>query len=148
MPNVDFASVDDAQDFSPLPPGAYLCRLEEVVPNKRTNAGDEMWSLRFVVEEGDYRGRIIFDRISFGEATLPRVKLLCDALGLDVTGEVDLEPEMLTGREAIVTVDIQSYTDRDGKEKKSNKVGFAGYSNVAGKNSSSNPGVTEDDPPF
>ena len=145
MPECDFSSVDDAQDFSPLPPGDYPCRLAAIDPNERTKAGDEMWNLRFVVKEGDYRGRLIFDRISFGEAALPRVKLLCSALGLDVAGKVNLEPELLIDREVLVTVENQSYFDRrEGKEKKSNKVVFAGYSSIE-NSSSSDAGVPEDD---
>ena len=148
MPNTDFSRVGNAQDFSPLPPGAYPCRLAEIDPNGLTKAGDEMWNLQFVVSEGDCQGRMIFDRISFGEAALPRVKLLCEALGLDVSGEVDLEPELLEGREAIVTVDIQTYFDQGGNEKKSNKVTFTGYSHINGKGPSSGPGATGDGLPF
>ena len=108
-----------------------------------------MWNLRFVVKEGDYRGRLIFDRISFGEAALPRVKLLCSALGLDVAGKVDLIPELLIDREVLVTVESQSYMDQDGKEKKSNKVVFAGYSSIENSSSSDTEvPEDEDDVPF
>ncbi len=150
MPEYDFSKVDDARDFSPLPPGDYPCRLAAIDPNERTKAGDEMWKLRFVVKEGDYRGRLIFDRISFGEAALPRVKLLCSALGLDVAGKVDLEPELLIDREVLVTVENQSYFDRrEGKEKKSNKVVFAGYSSIENSSSSDTEvPEDEDDVPF
>ena len=30
MPEVDFSQVDDVGDFSPLPDGKYLCRLDDV----------------------------------------------------------------------------------------------------------------------
>ena len=150
MPECDFSSVDDARDFSPLPPGDYPCRLAAIDANERTKAGNKMWNLRFVVKEGDCQGRMIFDRISFGEAALPRVKLLCHALGLDVTGKVDLIPELLIDREVLVTVENQSYFDRrEGKGKKFNKVVFAGYSSIENSSSSDTEvPEDEDDVPF
>ncbi len=78
------------------------------------------------------------------------MKLLCSALGLDVAGKVNLEPELLIDREVLVTVENQSHFERrEGKEKKSNKVVFAGYSSIE-NSSSSDAGVTEDedDVPF
>ena len=50
MPKIDFNNVDDIQDFSPLPEDKYLCRVAEV-EEATTQYGDEMWKLRFVVEQ-------------------------------------------------------------------------------------------------
>ena len=133
MPVVNFPEVDEAQDFSPLPEGEYLCGIASIDADKHTAAGDEMWELRLIVEDGDCRGRSLFDRISFGSAALPRVKLLCGQLGIDVTGSLDIQPELLIGRAVYVTVATQSYEDkRTGEEKKVSKVAFAGYRRAGG----------------
>lgn len=127
MPRINFQNVEDAEDYSPLPDGVYLCRLANIADNNQTKAGDEMWDLKFVVERGEYRGRHIFDRISFGLKALSRVKLLCSRLGIDVTQSVDVTPGLLLARKVYVTVETETYIDRDGTEKPRNNVPFAGY---------------------
>lgn len=128
MPSVDFSDVDDALDFSPLPPGPYLCRLTAIDDSERTGAGDEMWALRFTVDEGEHEGHYIYDRISFGHKALPRVKLLCSRMGIDISGPLNLTPDLLMGRRVWVTVDIEEYDDQKSKTRRErNKVPFAGF---------------------
>ncbi|MDI6794806.1 MAG: DUF669 domain-containing protein [bacterium] len=82
MPKVDFSTIDDVQDFSPIPDGQYLSRLSEI-EETTTQYGDELWKLRFEVIEGEYAGRYIFDNMVFSKAALKRVKLICSRLGID-----------------------------------------------------------------
>lgn len=127
MPTVNFAGVEEAQDFSPLPEGPYLCALKAIDDTKETQAGDEMWELKFVVVEGDFAGRSIYDRISFGKKALSRVKLLCSRMGLDVSGDLNVTPDLLKGKQVWVTVEIEDYTDSKGQDRKRNSVPFAGF---------------------
>ncbi len=131
MPKLDFSHIDDVQDFSPLPDGKYLCRVAEV-EEARTHNDDEMWKLRFQVAEGPYLGRYIFDNMVFSDAALKRVKLICSRLGLDVSGEMDLLPQMLKNRLTRLTVETEEYEDDEGRSKRRNVVPYAGYEN-AGK---------------
>ena len=103
MARINFNTVDDIDDFSPLPEGQYLCRLAEV-EEASTQYGDDMWKIRFVVAEGASQGRYIFDNLVFSEAALKRVKLVCSRLGLDVSGEVELTPDLLRDRTCLVSV--------------------------------------------
>ena len=148
MPNIDFNTVDDVQDFSPLPEGPYFCRLAEV-EESATQKGDDMWKLRWVVESGEHRGRYIFDNMVFSQAALPRAKLICSRLGLDVSGELDLIPSAITDRTCNVTVDIEEYEDHEGNLKRRNVVPFAGYERtdqaVASSPPSDGEGAIEDD---
>ena len=123
---IDFGNVDDVEDFSPIPPGDYLCEVDDVEEDN-TQFGDAMWRLRLVVQGGEYAGRCIFDNLVLSEAAKPRAKLICSRLGLDVSGEIDLEPAMLKGRPCAVSVEIEEYEDREGNTKKRNVVPFAGY---------------------
>jgi hypothetical protein len=129
MPKIDFNTVDDVQDFSPIPNGKYLCRVAEV-EEAATQHGDEMWKLRFVVESGPHRGRCIFDNLVFSDAALKRVKLICSRLGLDVSRELDLTPSLIKGRTCYVTVETEEYEDHEGRTKRRNVVPFAGYDRV------------------
>ena len=126
MARINFNTVDDIDDFSPLPEGQYLCRLAEV-EEASTQYGDDMWKIRFVVAEGASQGRYIFDNLVFSEAALKRVKLVCSRLGLDVSGEVELTPDLLRDRTCLVSVEIEDYEDSEGNIKQRNAVPFAGY---------------------
>lgn len=126
MPRIDFDTVDDVQDFSPLPDGKYLCRVTEV-EEAATQYGDEMWKVRFVVDAGPHRGRYIFDNMVFSEAALKRVKLICSRLGLNVSGALDLTSASIKGRSCYVTVETEEYEDQEGNTKRRNVVPFAGY---------------------
>jgi DNA primase len=107
MPRINFNTVDDV---GPLPAGKYLCRLDDVDP-KKTQYGDDMWRLRFKVEAGPQKGRVIFDNLVFSNAAMPRVKLLCRCLGIDVSEEVELTPELLCEKVCMVKVEIEEHDD-------------------------------------
>lgn len=126
MPKIDFSKIDEVDDFSPLPDGDYLCKLAEI-EEATTQHGDDLWKLRFQVLEGEHARRLIFDNMVFSAAALKRVKLICSRLGLDVSGEVELTPEMLLNKSCILTVTTEAYEDSEGKTKKRNVVPFAGY---------------------
>jgi hypothetical protein len=126
MVHVNFADINDVQDFEPLPDGDYQCRLADVI-EATTKNGHPMWKLKFVVIDGEYAGRYIFDNAVFSEAALPRVKLICGCLGLDVTEAVDLSPEDLLDRRCTVTVYSDEYEDFEGYTKSVNRVPFNGY---------------------
>ena len=146
MPKIDFGHVDDVQDFSPLPAGKYLCRLSGI-EEASTQHGDEMWKLRFEVIKGPSAGRLVFDNLVFSEAALKRAKLICSRLGLDVSKELDLTPELIKGRVALLTVDIEPYEDAEGRTKQRNTVPFAGYERASEPEATDAPpaGAAEDD---
>lgn len=129
MPRIDFTAVEDAQDFTPIPDGEYRCRVAEV-EETATQMGDDMWNVELEVVEGEYAGRRIFDRLVFSDSALKRVKLVCRELGIDVSGEVDLVPETIRGRDCIVTVVTEEYENRNGETKRANRVPFTGYRSV------------------
>jgi hypothetical protein len=126
MPTIDFSKVEDAQDFSPIPDGEYLCRVHEV-EKAVTQNGDEMFKLRFAVIEGEHIGRIIFDNMVFSKAALKRAKFICSNLGIDVLGKTEITPELLKDRRCYVSVITEEYEDDAGNTKKHSRVPFAGY---------------------
>jgi hypothetical protein len=147
MPRINFAEVDNVQDFSPVPQGKYPCRLVEV-EEASTQYGDEMWKLKFEITEGEYAGRFIFDNMVFSEAAMKRVKLICSRLGLNTSGEVDLTPGMLEGCSCLLSVEVEDYEDHEGRIKKRNVVPFAGYERANAADHSVNNGLDESELPF
>ena len=144
MPKIDFSKVDDVQDFTPLPDDRYLCQLGEIEEDT-TQYNDEMWKLKFEVIEGEYSGRFIFDNLVFSEAALKRAKLICSRLGLDVSAEIDLTPDLLKGRKCYVLVTTEEYENDEGETKKRNVVSFAGYESVEGAEGSSKENNNKDE---
>ena len=131
MPRIDFAHVDGVSDFAPVPDGEYVCRLSDIETDT-TRGGDPMWKLRWVVESGEHAGRLLFDNLVFSKKALPRVKLVCEACGLDVSGAVDLEPPLLLEKHARIATYVEEYRDEAGASKARNRIPYSGYSPVAG----------------
>ncbi len=125
MPKIDLSNIQEAGDL--LPPGTYDARLTEVKEGSTPN-GIEMWRLTWTVLNETHRGRLVFDRIFFSEAALPRVKLLYIAVGIDTSKEMELTSNNLLDKYAMVTVEVQEYKDNEGRKMEGNKVAWAGYS--------------------
>jgi hypothetical protein len=130
MPKINFANVSAVSAFAPLPADDYVCRMGDIETDV-TRSGDTMWKLRWTVESGEHAGRILFDNLVFSARAMPRVKLVCESCGLDVSGELDLEPTVLMDKRARVTTYIEEYCDEQGVTKARNRVPFDGYRPIA-----------------
>lgn len=97
-------------DVTPgVPPGTYRCRVAEVRPGT-TRAGDERWSLRLVVEEGEFAGKqAAWDSLVFSARGRARARLVFAALGLPARGRVQVALADLEGKQAMVTVRKAEY---------------------------------------
>lgn len=127
---VNWDEVPDSQSYI-VPAGTYKMKVEEV-SEQYTDNGVEFWTLQLKVVHGPQQGKVVFDRIFFSQRALPRVKHVCKELGLSVKGEIELKPQMLVGRTAMVKVTETTYTDRNGNEKPKNDVPFDGYESCEG----------------
>lgn len=136
MPSIDFSVIDEARSFEPIPEGQYRAEVSDVAESV-TKSGGEMWTLAFRIIDGDHAGRLVYDRLIFTEKVMPRVKLVCSRLGLDVTGAVELAPAMLLNRTCLLTVEVGQYEDAAGVLKDTNQVPWGGYDTDSG------PGATE-----
>lgn len=124
---LDFENSDPITDFTTVPAGAYLCRIAEV-RDRKSRAGDTMWSIRLVVTEGEFTGRMAaWDNLVFSNRGLNRVKSILAALGLPSAGTVDLNPEDLMDKEAFVEVRPAEYQSPDGIMTRRNEIPYDGY---------------------
>ena len=127
MPRVDWDGVPDANTYEPLPFGWYRVRVEKCT-EKKTKAGDPMYSIEYEVVDGKYTGRKLFDNVVFNTAAFSRAKLICKRLGLTVNGLVDVEPTDFLGKEVMVKTDaIDEYLTGKGEKRTRNIIPFAGY---------------------
>lgn len=124
---IDFDATDRRSDFVTVPAGTYLCRIAEIRPGS-TRAGDERWSLRLVVAEGQHVGKqAAWDSLVFSTRGRARARMVLQALGLPASGKVQIEPGDLEGRTALVEVRPAEYQGQDGTMVRRNEVPYDGY---------------------
>lgn len=102
-PVIDFSQV---QGIEPVPTGTYtatITKAEAGISKKDNEKIDIQWK----IEGGDYNNRIIFDTLTFTANALFRVKNTLLALGFKKTFSGAVDPKMLVGKTAHITVDIQ-----------------------------------------
>lgn len=124
----DFSSVDDVDSFVSVPEGLHRCRVGEVREG-RARDGSVRWSFRLEVIDGDYAGRTAaWDSITWSERGVYRVKKLLEALGIDVRGEVEVQPNDLVGLSALVKVEPEEREDPlTGRRQVRMRVPYQGY---------------------
>jgi hypothetical protein len=127
--DLNFDEIGELGEYEPVPEGTYTCRVAKV-EEKQTRHGHDMWTLRLEIEDGEFAGRSIFDRMVFSKAALPRAKMIFNCLGIDTRGSRAVTPDTIIGRRCRVEAVIKSYADDDGVERFTNKVPFEGYAPV------------------
>jgi len=124
----DFSSIDDVESFISVPAGVHECRVAEVREG-RSRDGSVRWSFRLEVLNGDYAGRTAaWDSVTWSERGVYRVKKILEAFGLDVRGELEIEPNDLVNLQARVKVEPEEREDPvSGKRQVRMRVPYLGY---------------------
>ncbi len=124
---IDFDASDRVSDFVTVPAGTYLCRVAEIRTGT-TRAGDERWSMRLVVAEGQHIGKqAAWDSLVFSTRGRARARMVLQALGLPSAGKVQIEPADLEGRTALVEVRPAEYQGPSGDVVRRNEVPYDGF---------------------
>lgn len=124
---IDFDASDQVSDYVTIPAGTYLCRVTEVRPGA-TRAGDERWSMRLVVAEGQHIGKqAAWDSLVFSTRGRARARMVLAALGLPAAGKVKIEPRDIEGRTALVDIRPAEYQSPAGATVRRNEVPYDGY---------------------
>lgn len=128
----DFRSVDDIDSFVSVPQGVHVCRVAEVREG-RARDGSIRWSFRLEVVDGEWAGRTAaWDSLTWSERGVHRVKKVLEALGVDVRGELDIEPADLVGLRARVQVEPEEREDPlSGRRQVRMRVPYLGYGSAA-----------------
>lgn len=123
----DFDAADRRSDYVTVPPGTYVCRIAEIRAGT-TRAGDERWSMRLVVAEGQHVGKqAAWDSLVFSTRGRARARMVLQALGLPASGKVQIEPGDLEGRTALVEVRPSEYQSPSGEVVRRNEVPYDGF---------------------
>lgn len=135
---LNWDDIPEPDDYSPLPDGKYHIKVSKI-EEKTTKNGDEMWAMTLEVLKSEYAGRKLFDNLTFSEKGIKRVKLVLSRLGVALLNGLMPKPITAFGKEAIVDVVTDDYTDNNGNTKKKNTVLFAGYESVNSSVSNASP---------
>lgn len=128
---IDFDAGSSPSDYVTVPPGTYRCKVAEVRFGT-TRAGDERWSLRLVVVDGQHANKqAAWDSLVFSTRGRARARMVLQALGLPSTGKVQIEPGDLQDREALVDVRPAEYHSPSGDVVRRNEVPYDGWRPVA-----------------
>jgi hypothetical protein len=112
-----------------VPEGEHDCRVADVREGTSRD-GSVRWSFRLEVIGGDYAGRTAaWDSLTWSERGVYRVKKVLEALGLDVKGELEIEPKDLIDLQARVRVIPEEREDPvTGRRQVRMRVPYLGYS--------------------
>lgn len=135
----DFSTVDDVDSYVSVPAGPHNVRIAEVREG-RSRDGSTRWTFRLEVVDGDYAGRnAAWDSLTWSERGIFRVKHVLEAFGLDVRGELEIEPRDLVNLQAHVQVAPEEREDpKNGHKQIRMRVPYLGYTPIAKKNGRSN----------
>lgn len=105
---IDFSTVPDARQ--PLPEGDYFA---EIVKSemKRSQAGFPKVALRWKVLDGEQKDRLIFQDISLKASALQYSRADLEMLGVDMSGQVTLNPVEFVGEQRYLKVGIEVSTN-------------------------------------
>ena len=94
--------------------------------------GSVRWSLRLEVAEGEYAGRTAgWDGLTWSERGILRVRRALDALGLDTSGVLEVEPGDLVGLRVVAVFMHEEREDPlTGRRVMRMRVPYSGYARV------------------
>lgn len=116
---------DERPDYDAMPTGHYLVKIianaeEEAGPNSKTGA--DMLALTLeVVKPREYKGRKVWDRLSYSEKALWKLRSLFDAVEYDFDSDVDEIQE--AEEEFVVYLNEEVQKQGKGKGQLRNTVG-------------------------
>ena len=130
----DFSSVDDVDSYVFVPEGEHRCRIADVREGTSRD-GSVRWSFRLEVLDGEWAGRTAaWDSLTWSERGVYRVKKVLQALGLDVKGELEIDPVDLIDLQARVRVIPEEREDPvTGRKQVRMRVPYLGYAPLSGE---------------
>ena len=129
MPNFDFNKTPSNGPYGPLPDGEYPMTVTEVKVSTNEFTGDERWKLTLEVSEGEFKGRRVWDNVTWtlndpASKSMQRLKLVMKAFDIDVSEDCEYQTCELLGKSLMVTLKGTETSDRGTVF---NKVTFNGY---------------------
>lgn len=120
---------EGAGQFTPVPEGDYVLGVSEV-ELKKTSTGKPMLKLTLTIDEGPFIGRKVWTNIVFnpkGEAGHGLTVQALKAFGFEYDGSLEIDTDDWKNRTCRARLEIESYEDKEGRDKKKNVIPTAGF---------------------
>lgn len=113
---VDFSNVEGQRSFEPIPASRQTVVITgweagEVTGEEAKHKGAPKLTLEYTIsgdpEENKFANRKLWDTFVVVESSLWKLKAMLAAIGEDVSGELNIEPEEYVGRELEVKIGLQ-----------------------------------------
>jgi hypothetical protein len=112
------ASKADSASFEPVPDAVYHVRLEDVDSSREGPKGP-YWSWQFViVEDGEAKGRKLWNNTSLSDAAMFKFKESFDAFGV----ETDTDTDDIIGQVCRAVVSTRTIQQGDRKGEQANQI--------------------------
>lgn len=110
--------------FDPVPEGHYLAKVHGAEITT-FNSGNKGLVVDFVITDGDYKNRHVFERFVFVKNSMWKIGALLLACGLrpKADEEFDFSASDVVGANVKINVGIDTY-EKNGEERASNRVKF------------------------
>ena len=103
-----FINFGDVKAPEPVPAGAYRVKIKSAAEAEAKSTGNPMIKLSYeILAPEEYAGRVIFDNLTFTQASLWRVKQALLAFGWDEDFEDEVDPDELIGQVADLEIVIR-----------------------------------------
>lgn len=113
----------DSKNGSTIPKGKYLCQIKEATETQ-SKSGADMLKLKLKIVEGEFKGRIIFDQLSFN-CKRPKNFAIALVMAKKTDKDFELDSDKVLGKLVYVMIEEEKY---EGQVR--SKVTFDGYGKV------------------
>jgi hypothetical protein len=111
----DFDNTEAAPEFTPVPPGVYVARVQSGEATQ-TRAGADAYRMRFEIVEGQHAGRTLLRMWTFSEKAKKYTKRDLGLFGITSMAQL-LSPFPEAGREYVVRLVVALQRGNDGIER-------------------------------
>lgn len=109
-----------AMDFEPLPAGSYRTTIEEC-EDKKTSTNKDQTSVKLVVSEGEFKGRVLFDNLVWttdkgepNKVSYGRLRAYTEAIhGKEAAQVEEIDTESLVGGSVEVVLQLKTRKRQD-----------------------------------
>lgn len=121
MPQLPVGLADIKTDFPTIEPGEYRARIEKPEMGE-SRSKSPMLTLKYKIQDGEYKGQVVFQRITFlkrdktpNEAALRELKRVVEALlGEDRANDPAFDTDELNGLDCTIVVEQRSWVQDEG----------------------------------
>lgn len=117
--DIDFSQ--SSSGFTPIEDGVYRAKISSI-ERKMSKTNSPYLNTEFTITEGKFKNRKVFTNFSLKSLALWKLQSLLMVIGMKADAKMQLDTDMLIGRELRISIRQRSYTRADGTQASTNDV--------------------------